>query len=60
MHTMEGSPHPEQAAKSAERLKTLMPAAGHLIIHIATIVVGLIIAVGADPSLCAYAASTWQ
>ena len=31
VHTMEGSPHPEQAAKSAERLKTLMPAAGHLV-----------------------------
>ena len=31
VHTMEGSPHPEQAAVSAERLKTMMPAAGHLV-----------------------------
>jgi tetratricopeptide (TPR) repeat protein len=31
VHTLEGSAHPEQATASAERLKTLMPAAGHLV-----------------------------
>ncbi|HXY76390.1 MAG TPA: hypothetical protein VEH54_05730 [Steroidobacteraceae bacterium] len=30
IHVMEASPHPEKALASAERLKGLMPAAGHL------------------------------
>jgi tetratricopeptide (TPR) repeat protein len=31
IHTVEASPAPEKALQSAERLKTLMPAAGHLV-----------------------------
>ena len=31
VHTLEASPHPEKAVKSAERLKELMPAAGHMV-----------------------------
>jgi len=31
VHATEASPHPEDAAQSAERLKTLVPAAGHLV-----------------------------
>ncbi|MBS0389118.1 MAG: hypothetical protein JSR15_11620, partial [Proteobacteria bacterium] len=31
IHTLEASPHPGQALASAERLKTLMPAAGHMV-----------------------------
>ena len=31
IHATEASPHPEEAAQSAERLKTLVPAAGHLV-----------------------------
>lgn len=31
VHTLEASPHPEKAVPSAERLRTLMPAAGHLV-----------------------------
>ncbi len=31
VHTMEASPHPERAVASAERLRTLMPSAGHLV-----------------------------
>ena len=31
VHTLEASPHPEKALASAERLRTLMPAAGHLV-----------------------------
>ena len=31
VHAIEASPHPERAAASAERLKTMMPAAGHLV-----------------------------
>src|SRR5262249_7602426 len=31
IHAVEASPHPEQGAANAERLKTLAPAAGHLI-----------------------------
>jgi tetratricopeptide (TPR) repeat protein len=31
IHAVEASPHPEQAAASAERLKTLVPGAGHLV-----------------------------
>ena len=31
VHTMEASPHPEKALASAERLRSLMPAAGHLV-----------------------------
>src|SRR5579864_1306756 len=31
VHATEASPHPEQASASAERLKTLAPAAGHLV-----------------------------
>src|SRR5262249_55271163 len=30
-HSVEASPHPERALASAERLKTLVPAAGHLV-----------------------------
>ncbi len=31
IHTMDGSPFPEKALRSAERLKTLLPNAGHLL-----------------------------
>jgi len=31
VHAIESSPHPEKALESAERLKTAMPAAGHLV-----------------------------
>ena len=31
VHAIEASPHPERATAAAERLKTLMPAAGHLL-----------------------------
>ena len=31
VHTMEASPHPEKALASAERLRNLMPSAGHLV-----------------------------
>jgi tetratricopeptide (TPR) repeat protein len=31
VHTMEASPHPEAALPSAQRLETLVPAAGHLV-----------------------------
>lgn len=31
VHALEASPHPERALAAAERLKTLMPAAGHLL-----------------------------
>ena len=31
VHTLEASPHPEKALASAERLRTLMPSAGHLV-----------------------------
>lgn len=31
IHAMEASPHPEKALAEAERAKTLMPAAGHLV-----------------------------
>src|SRR6266566_3029628 len=31
IHTMEASPHPELALASAERVRTMMPAAGHLV-----------------------------
>jgi len=31
VHTMEASPHPEKALESAERLKSAMPSAGHLV-----------------------------
>jgi tetratricopeptide (TPR) repeat protein len=31
IHVTEASPHPEQALESAQRLKTLAPAAGHLV-----------------------------
>jgi tetratricopeptide (TPR) repeat protein len=31
IHAMEASPHPEQALAAAERVKSLMPAAGHLV-----------------------------
>jgi tetratricopeptide (TPR) repeat protein len=31
IHALEASPHPERALASAERLKTLMPGAGHLV-----------------------------
>ncbi len=31
IHVLEASPHPEQALAAAERVKTLMPAAGHLV-----------------------------
>jgi tetratricopeptide (TPR) repeat protein len=31
VHTMEASPHPEKAIAAAERLKSLMPAAGHIV-----------------------------
>ena len=31
IHALEASPHPEQALAAAERVKTLMPAAGHLL-----------------------------
>ena len=31
VHTLEASPHPEKAVASAERLRSLMPAAGHLV-----------------------------
>jgi tetratricopeptide (TPR) repeat protein len=31
IHALEGSPHPERALASAERLKTLEPGAGHLV-----------------------------
>jgi len=31
VHTMEASPHPDKAVPSAERLRTMMPAAGHLV-----------------------------
>jgi tetratricopeptide (TPR) repeat protein len=31
VHTLEASPHPERALAAAERLKTLMPAAGHMV-----------------------------
>ena len=31
VHALEASPHPERALAAAERLKTLMPAAGHLV-----------------------------
>lgn len=31
IHATEASPHPEEATQSAERLKTLAPAAGHLV-----------------------------
>jgi tetratricopeptide (TPR) repeat protein len=31
IHAVEASPHPERALPSAERLKTLVPAAGHLV-----------------------------
>ena len=31
IHAVEASPHPEQALASAERLKTLVPGAGHLV-----------------------------
>ncbi len=31
VHTLEASPHPEKAVLSAERLRTMMPAAGHLV-----------------------------
>jgi tetratricopeptide (TPR) repeat protein len=31
IHAMEASPHPERALAAAERAKTLMPAAGHLV-----------------------------
>ncbi|MGH9806411.1 MAG: tetratricopeptide repeat protein, partial [Terriglobia bacterium] len=31
VHALEASPHPERALLAAERLKTLMPAAGHIV-----------------------------
>ena len=31
VHAVEASPHPDKALRSAERLKTLMPAAGHMV-----------------------------
>jgi tetratricopeptide (TPR) repeat protein len=31
IHTMEASPHPEKALASADRLRTLVPGAGHLV-----------------------------
>jgi tetratricopeptide (TPR) repeat protein len=31
VHALEASPHPERALAAAERLKTLMPAAGHMV-----------------------------
>lgn len=31
VHTMEASPHPEKALPSADRLRTLVPGAGHLV-----------------------------
>lgn len=31
VHTIEASPHPEKATASAERLRNLMPSAGHLV-----------------------------
>ncbi|MGH8252702.1 MAG: hypothetical protein ACRES2_01595 [Steroidobacteraceae bacterium] len=31
VHTLEASPHPEKAIVAAERLKSLMPAAGHMV-----------------------------
>lgn len=31
IHTMEASPHPEKALPAAERVRSLMPAAGHLV-----------------------------
>ncbi|HUJ12281.1 MAG TPA: hypothetical protein VL284_00710, partial [Thermoanaerobaculia bacterium] len=31
VHAVEGSPHPERARKSADRLRTLAPASGHLV-----------------------------
>ncbi len=31
IHAVEGSPHPERALKSADRLNTLAPASGHLV-----------------------------
>lgn len=31
LHTLEASPHPEKAVVAAERLKDLMPAAGHMV-----------------------------
>src|SRR5262249_42234986 len=31
IHAVEASPHPERALPSADRLKTLVPAAGHLV-----------------------------
>jgi tetratricopeptide (TPR) repeat protein len=31
VHALEASPHPERALAAAERLKTLMPAAGHVV-----------------------------
>jgi tetratricopeptide (TPR) repeat protein len=31
IHAVEASPHPEKALQSAERLKTLVPSAGHLV-----------------------------
>ncbi len=31
VHTLEASPHPEKALPSAERLRAMMPAAGHLV-----------------------------
>ena len=31
VHALEASPHPERALASAERLKTLVPAAGHMV-----------------------------
>jgi tetratricopeptide (TPR) repeat protein len=31
VHSLEASPHPERALAAAERLKTLMPAAGHMV-----------------------------
>ena len=31
VHTLEASPHPERAVAAAERLKSLMPAAGHMV-----------------------------
>jgi tetratricopeptide (TPR) repeat protein len=31
VHTLEASPHPEKAVAAAERLKDLMPAAGHMV-----------------------------
>jgi tetratricopeptide (TPR) repeat protein len=31
VHTLEASPHPDKAVAAAERLKSLMPAAGHMV-----------------------------